>query len=121
MQYLPYNNLFCSGFTEGYMVHDDNNDYYENWNTANGTLPDGEFDEDTMFYYCCRSDGSVYAPIVLPSGQPFQLLLGKYEEQCQAVAGRSCPALHYKPNYNNPHSHVYQPWFTNIPKTTILF
>ena len=66
----------------------------DNLNACNGTLPDGKFDDDTMFYYCCRSDGSLYEPIVLPSDQPFQLLLGKYEEQCQEVAGMTSSVLH---------------------------
>ena len=72
------------GFKEGYVFWDDEND--KNINKKGGTLPDGRYDQDTLVYYCCRTDGDRYTAISLPVISPFYLKPFNASE-CQRVKG----------------------------------
>ena len=48
-------------------------------------LPDGIYDKNTHIEYCCRSDGSVSDPMLLPDMDPF--VLYRYGGKCQKVDG----------------------------------
>nr|QZH55018.1 ApeC-containing protein 3 [Branchiostoma floridae] len=60
-----------SGFQTGYVYWDDED--RGNDNTVSGYYPDGTYNADTGINYCCRSDGSIYNDIILPSSRPFYL------------------------------------------------
>ncbi|XP_066283672.1 uncharacterized protein [Branchiostoma lanceolatum] len=71
-----------SGFRSGYVYWDDED--RGNDNTVSGYYPDGVYNENTKIYYCCRSDGSIYNSITLPSRRPFYLF--RYSSSgCQRV------------------------------------
>lgn len=55
-------------------------------NDKGGTLPDGIYDEDTLIYYCCRTDGDKFKPMSLPLISPFYLKAYRSRE-CQRVQG----------------------------------
>ncbi|XP_052059669.1 uncharacterized protein LOC127700292 [Mytilus californianus] len=75
-----------SGFSTGSIYWDDED--HANANSKNGVLPDGTFDRNTRIYFCCRSDGSVYSRIRLPTSEPFYLY--QYTSSiCQRVRGMS--------------------------------
>ncbi|XP_078571562.1 uncharacterized protein LOC144859147 [Branchiostoma floridae x Branchiostoma japonicum] len=69
------------GFQSGWLFWDDEDD--DNKNSVGGELPDGNYDRDTMIRYCCRSDGNVDTPIVLPNRKPFYLF--RFKGGCQQV------------------------------------
>ena len=75
-----------SGFKEGYLFWDDEND--NNDNRAGGNIPAGTFDSNTLIKYCCRSDGDIATPISLPNVEPY-LLLRQSADGCQQVQGMS--------------------------------
>ncbi|KAK2547116.1 hypothetical protein P5673_033110 [Acropora cervicornis] len=75
--------LNSTGFSEGWIKWDDEDT--KNSNLASGRRPDGTYREDTLLYFCCRSDGSADTPIELPIRLPFFLL--KHASKCQAVMG----------------------------------
>ncbi|CAG2230280.1 unnamed protein product [Mytilus edulis] len=56
---------FCTGFI--YWDDEDN----ANANQKSGVLPDGVYNRNTKINYCCRSDGSSYSYINLPTSKPF--------------------------------------------------
>lgn len=77
-----------SKFQEGFILWDDAASWYgrsEGRQTSKGVLPDGDYNYNTKIFYCCRTDGSPYAAIKLPSAAPFYLL--QYGEICQEVEG----------------------------------
>ena len=49
-----------------------------------GTLPEGEYDRDTIIKYCCSTSGDANVPISLPTLKPF-FLLAYGSSQCQQV------------------------------------
>ena len=54
-----------------------------------GTLPDGYFNDlDTGMLFCCRDDGDIKKPIVLPTRHPFALFMAANESDCQEVRGQ---------------------------------
>ena len=71
------------GFTEGVVFWDDDN---EGSNIVSGAIPYGKYECDTRIHYCCRSDGSIDTPIVLPTAKPFSLLR-QSADGCQQVQG----------------------------------
>ena len=74
--------LFSPGFSEGTVGWDDEDS--NNRNSKNGSLPDGTYGKDTYIDYCCRSDGSTYTAIDLPTRKPFYLF--RYSAtRCQQV------------------------------------
>lgn len=84
-QYCIYKRGTCpKGLTEGYIFFDDEN--RKNLNKMGGVLPDGEYNEDTKLFYCCRTDGDKLEPISLPISSPFYLLAYNNSE-CQQVNG----------------------------------
>ena len=84
-QYCIYKRGMCpKGLTEGYIFFDDEN--RKNLNKMGGVLPDGEYNEDTKLFYCCRTDGDKVEPISLPISSPFYLLAYNNSE-CQQVNG----------------------------------
>ncbi|CAC5419765.1 unnamed protein product [Mytilus coruscus] len=75
-----------SGFRTGSIYWDDED--HANANSKNGVLPDGTYNRNTRIYFCCRSDGSVYSRIRLPTSEPFYLY--QYTSSiCQRVRGMS--------------------------------
>lgn len=70
------------GFQIGEVFIDDA-DYF-NKNEQSGVLPDGTFDKDTKYIFCCRDDGAVKRPIFLPTDKPF--FLSPIGPACQIVA-----------------------------------
>ena len=79
-----YTDSCPSGFTEGSIYWDDEDT--SNANSVSGFLPTGTYGRDTKIYYCCRNDGSIYTPMVLPA--EVQFFLYQYDSRgCQRVAG----------------------------------
>ena len=79
---IAMKNGFCpSGFSKGSIKWDDKDIF--NKNKHNGELPDGEFDRNTLIYFCCRSDGSYKIPMQMPVGKPF--VLYRSGGHCQKV------------------------------------
>ncbi|XP_074643369.1 uncharacterized protein LOC141900388 [Tubulanus polymorphus] len=57
-------------------------------NSIGGILPEGVYNTNsTDISYCCRNDGDVNKPIVLPNEHPFYLLARAQIERCQQVYG----------------------------------
>ena len=84
-QYCIFKKGNCpKGLKKGYVFWDDENG--KNINKKGGTLPDGIYDQDTLVYYCCRTDGDKYTPIPLPVISPFYLKAFNTSE-CQRVEG----------------------------------
>ena len=75
--------LHYTGFSQGWIKWDDEDK--NSRNTYSGTLPDGEYTQDTKMYFCCRSDGFPTNAIALPTTSPFVLM--KFGYQCQHVHG----------------------------------
>lgn len=71
------------GFTFGYIQYDD----LKNPSNISGILPDGQFESDSRFYFCCRGDGSTSSSINLPSSEPF--IMFPSSRYCQEVTGMS--------------------------------
>ena len=82
-QVISFNTFFHSGFTQGWIKWDDEDD--SNRNTKHNSLPDGKYDKDTKIEYCCRRDGFATNEIILPTDVPF--ILYKATNQCQYVKG----------------------------------
>ena len=82
-EYCIYQMVQCpAGFTPGYVYWDDDDNF--NGNRDSGTLPNGEYDEDTEIDFCCKTDGDKDDPILLPSKSPF-FLLAYMSPKCQMV------------------------------------
>lgn len=81
------NIIFWTEFHEGFILMDDLNGL-EFMQSVNGSVPDGVYDKDTGFFFCCRSDGDVETPIVLPKDQPFVLFMANGSTECQSVRGK---------------------------------
>ncbi|XP_048244770.1 uncharacterized protein LOC124121271 [Haliotis rufescens] len=74
-----------TGFESGYVKYDNLAGTATN---ASGSLPDGVYDADTRFDFCCRDDGFPIVPLKLPNTEPFILFLHNGEaETCQEVDG----------------------------------
>ena len=76
-----------SGFYGGY-IHWDNEDS-NNINAKQDPIPDGNYDCNTRIYYCCRSDGNVNKPMLLPPKKVFALY--RFGGTCQKVLGMRDP------------------------------
>jgi hypothetical protein len=76
-----------SGMVNGFIKWDDEND--DNRNQALGTLPRGNYTQDTLIFYCCQNQSTWYDVIQLPITSPFYLLPYKPSSQdsteCQRV------------------------------------
>lgn len=81
-------------FEAGFVLWDDENGSGsgKNLNRKCGTLPAGQFDNDTLIKFCCQVNGSQDNPINLPTDDPFYLIF--YKEDCQEVLG----TFHIKEN-----------------------
>ena len=73
-----------TGFLSGQLKWDDEN--IMNLNSREGVLPTGQYNHDTVMRYCCRNDGNVNTPIVLPTSKPFVLYMHS-RRGCQKVRG----------------------------------
>ncbi|XP_063442795.1 uncharacterized protein LOC134723086 [Mytilus trossulus] len=78
-----YGSSCPSGFSTGNIYWDDEDN--ANANSHGGVLPYGVYDRNTKIEYCCRSDGSAYSYINLPTREPFYLY--QYTSSCQRVRG----------------------------------
>lgn len=76
-----------SGFFSGYRHWDDEDS--NNENSLQLPVPDGNYDRNTRINYCCRSDGDVNKPILLPTRRSF--ILYRYGGTCQKVLGMNNP------------------------------
>ena len=84
-RYCIYDYGRCpTGLTKGYAYWDDNNE--NNSNGKGGTLPGGVNGHihDTQIRFCCRKDGDINDPVLLPSKTPF-FLLAYGSAECQMV------------------------------------
>ncbi|XP_041364439.1 uncharacterized protein LOC121379853 [Gigantopelta aegis] len=90
---MAYNGSCPKGFKEGMVMMAD-----ENKNGTNhtwGTLPDGFYNDlVTGMLFCCRDDGDIDKPIILPTRHPFALFMAANESKCQEVRG-----MNYKIEY----------------------
>ena len=110
--YCVYKKNNCPvGMTSGSIKWDDEDSNNQNW--KNGTLPDGNFNDDTTIEYCCQDQGAWMRSIELPVDKPFYLLPHKSDE-CQRVKGAisSLDYITYDTEESNNHdeftgSHVY--------------
>jgi len=84
-RYCIYKKGRCpTGLTQGYVYWDDDDE--NNSNAKGGTIPGGVngYIHDTQIRFCCRKDGDINDPVLLPSKTPFFLLA--YESaDCQMV------------------------------------
>ncbi|ESO93105.1 hypothetical protein LOTGIDRAFT_232838 [Lottia gigantea] len=91
------------GFTPGAVQFDDfirsSSSHFNN--TKSGDLPDGVFDQDTKFEFCCRSDGLKTIPIELPLTNEFVLYNADntINDPCQAVKNFNSYKYYY--SFNN--------------------
>jgi len=69
-------------WSEGSIFFDDEDD--NNANRKSGTVPAGTYDSDTQLKFCCREDGGVSQPILLPATKSFYMFA--YRGSCQRVA-----------------------------------
>ncbi|CAG5130784.1 unnamed protein product, partial [Candidula unifasciata] len=77
-----------AGFGEGWLQWDDEDDVDQDGSvTSSGYLPDGEYGQNTMIFYCCRNDSLPTLPINLPVDKPFYLL--RHSRSCQTAGGFS--------------------------------
>jgi len=65
----------------------------DNRNKMEGVLPDGVFDRDTRYWFCCRSDAPASGSIYLPTAQPFVLFPEHSAKVCQDVEGMRSTVL----------------------------
>lgn len=77
--------LFEPGFSEGGLLYE--NTHPSPISDCNGTLPDGIYDNNTRMEFCCRNDGGVNEPIILPTSSPFVLYKRADTSDCQRVKG----------------------------------
>ncbi|KAJ8303134.1 hypothetical protein KUTeg_019530 [Tegillarca granosa] len=87
---LRKNSNCPEGFESGVVKFDDRTrgvpydlTTYPDW------LPDGFYMGDTVLTFCCRSDGKVEEPIILPKEHPFVLFMVSGSNECQEVRGMS--------------------------------
>lgn len=81
-----YSSACPSGFSTGFIFWDDEDEANSNSISGPGVVPSGKFGCSTLVDYCCRSDGAIATPIVLPTATPFYLLQQSVDG-CQQVAG----------------------------------
>lgn len=82
-QYCIYKKGDCPiGLESGDVYWDDEDN--NNANNKGGILPDGEYDRNTLIYFCCKTGGDKNKPIFLPSKSPFYLL-AYASAKCQMV------------------------------------
>lgn len=88
------------GLKSGSVFWDDENAFISSANNKGGTLPDGEYGENTLIRFCCATGGDKNEPILLPSKSPF-FLLAYASKQCQMVkwAVTSEEWIHYNTEY----------------------
>lgn len=79
--------MWFAGFEEGYVQFDDVIRSAEKNNSNTGTIPDGVYNKDTLYYFCCRDDGFRSEPMEIPNKHP--LVLYQYKDNCQEVKGRT--------------------------------
>jgi len=73
------------GLVEGYVLWDDENGRSGvNLNFHNGSLPNGDYNQDTKILFCCQSVGSPDSPVELPIDTPFYLIAFN-NKKCQEV------------------------------------
>ncbi|XP_055351338.1 uncharacterized protein LOC129597712 [Paramacrobiotus metropolitanus] len=79
-----------AGFDLGSYYVDD--EFFFNRNSYSGTLPDGEYYRKTKYFFCCRDDGALNKPMILPTQKPFFLF--PVGPACQTVNGMTS-SLHW--------------------------
>ncbi|XP_055351340.1 uncharacterized protein LOC129597713 isoform X2 [Paramacrobiotus metropolitanus] len=108
------------GFTVSDAYIDDED--FANQNDYDGTLPDGQYDRNTKYYFCCRNDGAVRKPLYLPTDRPFFLM--PMGPACQTVADMTS-ALHWLriDGMGKGYSKVSEkgPYYTEDKKNNLTF
>ncbi|XP_071106480.1 uncharacterized protein [Haliotis cracherodii] len=83
---LRFNGTCPDGFEEGFVEM--NNHECNATNVTVGVLPDGNYTcTTTRMEFCCRYDGEIERPIVLPAKHQFVLFMANNESECQQVRG----------------------------------
>eukprot|EP00057_Strongylocentrotus_purpuratus_P009486 XP_011663960.1 PREDICTED: uncharacterized protein LOC580197 [Strongylocentrotus purpuratus] len=80
---FKYGDKCPPAFTEGWIYWDDEDS--SNQNSFGGAVPDGVYDRNTRYNFCCRSDGVTDRSIFLPTDDNFYLF--SQFENCQQVDG----------------------------------
>ncbi|XP_041366864.1 uncharacterized protein LOC121381594 [Gigantopelta aegis] len=84
------------GFSEGSVIYDDEIRSADKNKTINEPIPDGVFDNNTQFFYCCRDDGFRNEPLDIPNSKPLVLFrIGRWYQGCQQVKGMYVTAEKY--------------------------
>ncbi|GFO10319.1 metalloendopeptidase [Plakobranchus ocellatus] len=79
------------GFNEGSVQYDDR-PTAASPNAKSGELPDGVFDDDTRFEFCCMNSGFSQDDLSLPSREPFALIK-QIDKDCHKVRGMHSEAV----------------------------
>lgn len=61
---------------------------FERLSSTTGAVADGYYAKNTGFYFCCRNDGDIDIPIILPKEMPFSLFMESGADDCQTVRGK---------------------------------
>ena len=72
-----------AGMLNGSVLWDNENADGTNKNARYGSLPAGVYNQDTKIFFCCKTTGSYYKPIELPTDKPFYLIA--FTSYCQRV------------------------------------
>jgi len=83
-------------FQEGRIIWDDEDSDNINHVKPSGqdstVMPSGEYDRNTKIDFCCRNDGSITTPMLLPTANSF--VLWQYQTRgCQRVRGMNSREL----------------------------
>ena len=76
---------FPGFFTEGSVKHTDAATDSKP-NSVAGELPDGVYDDNTQYQFCCKNSGFDQDELFLPSRKPF-VLIKREDQNCQLVRG----------------------------------
>lgn len=73
------------GLSQGWVLWDNENGKNGvNMNVHNGSVPSGNYNQDTKIFFCCQTVGSTGTPIELPIDKPFYLIAYN-SKNCQEV------------------------------------
>ncbi|XP_067669831.1 uncharacterized protein [Haliotis asinina] len=96
-----------TGFESGYIKFDN---LAGTTTTTSGAVPDGVYDADTQFDFCCRDDGFHEVPLKLPNTKPFILFRhDKNSGSCQEVDGMLAFREYLSFDNDNEGQYAYSP------------
>ena len=100
------------GLQEGWVLWDDENGKDGvNLNFQSGSVPNGNYNQDTKIYFCCQTVGSSSTPVELPIDKPFYLIAFN-NKQCQEVlkAIHTMEFIRYDTENTNNHDKQNYPY-----------